>query len=241
MAIKFVKPTVEEVRAYCTEKGYNIDAEYFVDYYESIGWVVGKKPMKMWKPMVATWAKNQEKWAREENTVQAEEQAEEQAEDLHTRVIAIFHKFGCKNIGELGDSFCDISAREKTLAFILLYLTPTNEILPQDESFFELLMSAVGDLVCKFGKASFTPINVIKDYILSMPYCDFLKTHYWKALSHHTKKEAEFKCAVCDSTENLQAHHKHYKNHGDITKEVDDLVCLCADCHAKIHGKYQKD
>ena len=32
---KFKKPTVEEVKNYCSEKGYCIDAEYFIDFYES--------------------------------------------------------------------------------------------------------------------------------------------------------------------------------------------------------------
>ena len=42
---KFLPPTVEEVRAYCTEKGYDIDPDRFVDYYTSNGWKVGKNPM----------------------------------------------------------------------------------------------------------------------------------------------------------------------------------------------------
>lgn len=55
---RFVKPTVEEVDAYVKEKGYHIDAESFVSYYESKGWVVGKSPMKDWKAACRTWEKN---------------------------------------------------------------------------------------------------------------------------------------------------------------------------------------
>ena len=55
---RFQKPTVEEVRAYCAEKGYTIDAEQFVNYYESNGWRVGRNPMKSWKAAVATWTRN---------------------------------------------------------------------------------------------------------------------------------------------------------------------------------------
>lgn len=55
---KFVKPTVEEVRAYCLERKNNIDPERFVDYYESNGWKVGKNPMKDWKACVRSWEKN---------------------------------------------------------------------------------------------------------------------------------------------------------------------------------------
>lgn len=56
-AKRFVKPTVDEVRAYCAEKGYDIDAEHFVNFYESKGWLVGKSPMKNWRACVATWVR----------------------------------------------------------------------------------------------------------------------------------------------------------------------------------------
>lgn len=52
---KFIKPSVQEVQEYCRSKGYNVDADRFVDYYESIGWKIGKNPMKDWKAAVRTW------------------------------------------------------------------------------------------------------------------------------------------------------------------------------------------
>lgn len=55
---KFSKPTLEEVQSYCTERNNNIDAQYFIDYYESNGWRVGKNPMKDWKAAVRTWERN---------------------------------------------------------------------------------------------------------------------------------------------------------------------------------------
>ena len=53
---KFVPPTVQEVAGYCQEKGYAVDAERFVSYYEAIGWKVGRNPMKSWQAAVRTWA-----------------------------------------------------------------------------------------------------------------------------------------------------------------------------------------
>ena len=53
----FSKPTVEEVKAYCSERKNNVDAEKFCDFYESKGWKVGKEPMKDWKASVRTWEK----------------------------------------------------------------------------------------------------------------------------------------------------------------------------------------
>lgn len=52
---KFVKPTVEEVRAYCNERGNGIDPQAFVDHYEANGWKRGSTPIKDWKACVRTW------------------------------------------------------------------------------------------------------------------------------------------------------------------------------------------
>ena len=55
----FVPPTVEEVRVYCREKGYQIDPEAFVAFYAYKGWLVGRKKMKDMRAAVVTWVKNQ--------------------------------------------------------------------------------------------------------------------------------------------------------------------------------------
>ena len=54
---RFKKPTLEEVQSYCLERNNNINAELFIDYYESNGWKVGKNSMKDWKAAVRTWEK----------------------------------------------------------------------------------------------------------------------------------------------------------------------------------------
>lgn len=52
---RFQKPTVEEIKAYCTERNNGIDAQSFFDFYESKGWKVGNTPMKDWRAAVRTW------------------------------------------------------------------------------------------------------------------------------------------------------------------------------------------
>lgn len=56
---RFLPPTREEVSTYCQEKGYTVDADRFVDFYESKGWYVGKNKMKDWKAAVRNWARSQ--------------------------------------------------------------------------------------------------------------------------------------------------------------------------------------
>lgn len=54
----FVKPTLEEVAAYCRERKNKVDPEAWMAYYTANGWMVGKNPMKDWHAAVITWEKN---------------------------------------------------------------------------------------------------------------------------------------------------------------------------------------
>lgn len=54
---RFKRPNLEEVKEYCLERKNNIDAENFIDFYDSKGWKVGNTPMKDWKACVRTWEK----------------------------------------------------------------------------------------------------------------------------------------------------------------------------------------
>ena len=52
---KFKIPTLEEVQEYTNTRPYQIDAQRFIDFYTSNGWMVGKNKMKDWKAAVRTW------------------------------------------------------------------------------------------------------------------------------------------------------------------------------------------
>lgn len=63
---RFLPPTEEEVKQYCLENGYTLDAQRFVDFYECKGWMVGKNKMKNWKAAVRTWARKDQGGVRDE-------------------------------------------------------------------------------------------------------------------------------------------------------------------------------
>ena len=53
----FTPPTQRDVEDYCSQASLKVDAERFVNYYESIGWKVGgKSHMKDWKAAVRAWS-----------------------------------------------------------------------------------------------------------------------------------------------------------------------------------------
>lgn len=62
-----------------------------------------------------------------------------------------------------------------------------------------------------------------------MTYWDYLKTEAWKLKADAAKRRAKFRCQVCNSKKNLQAHHRTYAR---LYKErPEDLTVLCAECH----------
>lgn len=53
---KFVKPTLDEVSAYCLERNNNINPQYFIDYQDAREWVLSNgRKMKDWKATIRTW------------------------------------------------------------------------------------------------------------------------------------------------------------------------------------------
>ena len=56
--VSFTKPTIIEIKEYCSERKNNVDSETFFDFYESKGWLIGKNKMKSWKACVRTWEKS---------------------------------------------------------------------------------------------------------------------------------------------------------------------------------------
>lgn len=46
---------MDEIQAYCRERGNAVEAQRFFDFYEAKGWRVGSQPMKDWQAAVRTW------------------------------------------------------------------------------------------------------------------------------------------------------------------------------------------
>ena len=67
-AKRFTPPTLEEVAAYCRERGNSVSPERFIDYYTSNGWKVGRNPMKDWKAAVRNWEKGEKPKAQGKDT-----------------------------------------------------------------------------------------------------------------------------------------------------------------------------
>ena len=55
---RFVPPTLDEVTAYCNERGNDVNPEYFIAYYASQKWKKSNgQPVSNWQQCVITWEK----------------------------------------------------------------------------------------------------------------------------------------------------------------------------------------
>lgn len=61
-------------------------------------------------------------------------------------------------------------------------------------------------------------------------YQTYLRSRRWKARAERAKRRAGYRCQICNSSMNLEVHHRTYERLG--YEADDDLTVLCARCHA---------
>lgn len=81
-------------------------------------------------------------------------------------------------------------------------------------------------------------ISKAQTRIVKMHYDEFLQDERWLAFRKFVFVVRGCKCEMCGSYEHLQVHHIKYKE-GLRSWEYtcNDVMVLCRNCHAKIHGK----
>lgn len=94
-ATRFTPPTVDDVKAYCSEQGYAVDPQRFVDYYASNGWMVGKNRMKDWKATVRTW-ESREKSGTSSNPALNYDESAHYKKDQSGRCFDVLKHYGAK-------------------------------------------------------------------------------------------------------------------------------------------------
>ena len=86
---RFVPPTLEEVKARCAEKGYTLDPEAFVAYYNANGWKVGRTKMVSWIDALAGWESREKQYRKptKQNAALKYQQTEISKQDWDAMVI----------------------------------------------------------------------------------------------------------------------------------------------------------
>lgn len=90
---RFRRPSLQDVSEVIAARGYHFTAEEFIDYYESVGWVVGRtrKPMKDWKAACRTFERN----ATKTNKPHSYEQSRETSRAIYLAAEATPSLGGC--------------------------------------------------------------------------------------------------------------------------------------------------
>ena len=70
-------------------------------------------------------------------------------------------------------------------------------------------------------------------------YQQYLYSKHWTNFKYGYYLVNEKKCSFCNSTENIQLHHKTYKNIGN--EKHSDVIPLCRKCHIKEHKRINKN
>jgi hypothetical protein len=66
-----------------------------------------------------------------------------------------------------------------------------------------------------------------------MPYREYLRTPEWRETAEATYGRFDHRCAFCNSSGDLHAHHRTYDRRG---RELPgDLTALCPSCHGVLH------
>jgi hypothetical protein len=60
-------------------------------------------------------------------------------------------------------------------------------------------------------------------------YREYIKSPAWRQKAEAAKKRAGYRCEVCNSPENLNAHHRCYDRL--FIEEPGDITVLCRECH----------
>lgn len=82
---RFTPPTQDQVREYCIERENSVDAERFIDFYSSKGWMVGKNKMKDWKAAVRNWERGNNNKGGNQDESHGRNAEEERAMAEHRR------------------------------------------------------------------------------------------------------------------------------------------------------------
>lgn len=140
---------------------------------------------------------------------------------------------------------CSIDVLNKqTICTKELELKQTLDIQNNTKTYIDIFLNP--EISWKKGVSNYAKIRdlnlivdkeIIYDYINDMSYYDFLETPYWKAISEKVKIKANYRCQLCNSNIGLNTHHRCYDNHGDELHHMEDLICICEECHNNHHNK----
>ena len=70
---------------------------------------------------------------------------------------------------------------------------------------------------------------------MAIDYHEYIKSEVWRQKRDNVLVFWSGRCAICNSPDNIQVHHRTYERLGQ--ERLSDLIPLCDDCHSLFHHK----
>ena len=58
----------------------------------------------------------------------------------------------------------------------------------------------------------------------------------YESLRQQILRRDSWRCQSCGTMSNLEVHHRQFRTHSGADSE-ENLITLCATCHARVHGR----
>lgn len=70
---------------------------------------------------------------------------------------------------------------------------------------------------------------------MSVNYREYIQSDAWRDIALRVKLKSGSRCMLCNSPKNLDVHHRTYAHLGREREHMEDLICLCRECHQSHH------
>ncbi|WJH37087.1 HNH endonuclease [Paenibacillus sp. CC-CFT747] len=107
--------------------------------------------------------------------------------------------------------------------------------ITDDDNIAELVMFRVESIILPHVEV----IEKIEKSRGKIIFCDIWDLPFTESLKKEVKERDQWKCAVCESESDLHVHHKIPRKLGGV-HHPDNLVTLCASCHASVESAHLK-
>lgn len=131
---------------------------------------------------------------------------------------------------------------QQDLSLIKSHLLNANEKMSENFSQVVPILLAFLDVIKessedhRSGTVSFQSHNLRRAFaalLRSIPYDEYLKSKHWQSVKTSALCRFSERCAICNSKESLNVHHRTYANLGNESE--DDTTVLCQPCHELFH------
>ena len=214
------KPTKEQFQEYVSQKGFNIDVDYWYNKYEARGWQTKKKcPIKSLEAIINVI-----------NGIVIQRRKSNRDTNTGKKIKQALSPKKSKNIKKERANAADV---------VKLSLDERKKLYEKIDSIPKKERTKQQKLIRRLLRRSFTAqeIKEIERRKRKEYYNRLLEDKRWKEFRLKVMSERGSRCECCGGTHILQIHHTFYiRGKMPWEYEINDMRVLCKKCHQRIHN-----